>query len=605
MDLTCRRCQTPLSVDDLAREQKMIACPNCRVVNGLATGDEISPSELLPESIQKRGLPKGISVEELDDKLYITRSWFSNQAFFFLIFGLFWNGFLIFFASQTGPWIYLMPHGWVGLWFLYKAITGLLNTTVIEVSPDRLNTITSPIPSFSDKKLSVEQIDQLYVERKVHKNKNSTSYTYNLELLRRHGGRQTLVKGMTVPQQALYLEYAIEQHLGISDRATAGEYRRHSTLRKVDGWQRLAKYFGLSFTKSKVLEGTRVFGDYQGFQFDMAAFRKGESENSKPYTGISLVRRHHSNDSAPSGLADHLSIEENLEQLFTWHDRYRLKGHIEAREGGRELYYEQPEIENGNEYLKFLIYRLGDLMDGYPRVMSLGSAALSRLKPIATDNQHPLQKVALQLMRDIGPRTMHLEDHLPQLVCETCLTGFQVHRSDLNWPDVVTYCGCRTCHQSNLFYSAETVVAVLDRQMESDIFQSEQTLNVNWLQRRSLFDFEAVEIRRAEDKDAEQFAMQIGNDTDPIRTQRYAKMTCTVSPFCNLSKNTLRILERTFAQVTITPLLHDVDGRAEASGQEQGQSYQRLQSDQSTKQTFSQPIHPLPNQHPPLQTNKE
>jgi len=47
----------------------------------------------------------------------------------------------------------------------------------------------------------------------------------------------------------------------------------------------------------------------------------------------------------------------------------------------------------------------------------------------------------------------------------------------------------------------------------------------------------------------ERFAVQVGNDTDPFRRPRYRQMRCVVKPECNLSENTLRILDSVFGQV--------------------------------------------------------
>jgi hypothetical protein len=77
------------------------------------------------------------------------------------------------------------------------------------------------------------------------------------------------------------------------------------------------------------------------------------------------------------------------------------------------------------------------------------------------------------------------------------------------------------------------------------------TLRVNWLQRRNLFDFDEVEIEQATDEAVERLAMQVGNDTDPIRRPRYPEMHCTVATTCGLSENTLRILQRTFGDVAL------------------------------------------------------
>jgi hypothetical protein len=92
-------------------------------------------------------------------------------------------------------------------------------------------------------------------------------------------------------------------------------------------------------------------------------------------------------------------------------------------------------------------------------------------------------------------------------------------------------------------------VAVLDAGMAETVIKDGETIRVNWLLRRELFDFETVEIIQADDEAVERLAVQIGNDTDPLRRPRYPEMTCTVAPTCPLSENTIRILQRTFGQI--------------------------------------------------------
>ena len=77
-------------------------------------------------------------------------------------------------------------------------------------------------------------------------------------------------------------------------------------------------------------------------------------------------------------------------------------------------------------------------------------------------------------------------------------------------------------------------------------------LYVNWLQHRSLFDFDRVEIIQATDEEIERFVVQVGNDTDLVRQIRYPQMRCQVSPDCHLSENTLRVLRTRFGEVTVT-----------------------------------------------------
>jgi hypothetical protein len=72
---------------------------------------------------------------------------------------------------------------------------------------------------------------------------------------------------------------------------------------------------------------------------------------------------------------------------------------------------------------------------------------------------------------------------------------------------------------------------------------------VNWSAKRRLFDFDRVEIIQTTDEDVERFAMQVGNDTDPVRQSRYAQMQCHIAPDCQLSENSLRVLQSFFGEV--------------------------------------------------------
>jgi hypothetical protein len=88
--------------------------------------------------------------------------------------------------------------------------------------------------------------------------------------------------------------------------------------------------------------------------------------------------------------------------------------------------------------------------------------------------------------------------------------------------------------------------------MAAQPVQQGQTLRVNWLLRRALFDFDSVEIIAASDEEVERFAVQVGNDTDPARQPRYRKMECLIAAGCALSSNTVRVLRQIFGQVTVS-----------------------------------------------------
>jgi len=98
-----------------------------------------------------------------------------------------------------------------------------------------------------------------------------------------------------------------------------------------------------------------------------------------------------------------------------------------------------------------------------------------------------------------------------------------------------------------------TVVAVLDSGWdEAAQRQNHDKLRVNWLKRESIFDFDWVEIVRAGDEDVEQLVEQVNNDTDEWRNSRYRQMVCWVSPDCQLSENSLRLLRDTFGEVKVS-----------------------------------------------------
>ena len=92
-------------------------------------------------------------------------------------------------------------------------------------------------------------------------------------------------------------------------------------------------------------------------------------------------------------------------------------------------------------------------------------------------------------------------------------------------------------------------MAILDAEWTEDQAQQDGQLRVNWLTRRTLFDFDRVEIIQATDEDVERFVIQVGNDTDTFRQPRYKQMRCVVAPDCQLSENTWKILRSFFGQV--------------------------------------------------------
>jgi hypothetical protein len=176
------------------------------------------------------------------------------------------------------------------------------------------------------------------------------------------------------------------------------------------------------------------------------------------------------------------------------------------------------------------------------------------LQPIDAAKDNPLHPIAGQLLQDVAEQTkLELGAYpITQLLCPHCLVCFTEHQvvSTSLLGNSVTYYGCRVCSQSQKFFQGR-IIAVLAQEMAEKEIWLENIVRVNWLLHRTLFDFDAVEIVQASDEDVERFAVQIGNDTDPVRQPRYKEMLCTLQPGCVLSENTVRILQQTFGQLEI------------------------------------------------------
>jgi hypothetical protein len=181
-----------------------------------------------------------------------------------------------------------------------------------------------------------------------------------------------------------------------------------------------------------------------------------------------------------------------------------------------------------------------------------GSKAIPELVKISQTGPAELIAEANWLLFSIGHETTaRLRPQANRLICPDCLTRCGPHR--LASPKV-TYFGCRTCGQSLDFYHTPRGVTALLNNPDHHPQPAplhDGALTINWLNRRELFDFDRVAIIHASDEMVERFAVQVGNDTDPLRREDYPTMACTVSPTCLLTENTFKILRRTFGRVTV------------------------------------------------------
>lgn len=182
-----------------------------------------------------------------------------------------------------------------------------------------------------------------------------------------------------------------------------------------------------------------------------------------------------------------------------------------------------------------------------------GSEAVPHLLTLSHQADDTLRTIAIWLLQSIGEETRErLAETEQDLFCVDCVVHYQKFKVNPSQVLPITYYGCPICRQSHSFRTwPDGVTVILDRTTSQEKFQKDTSISVNWLVEQTLFDFDQVEIIAATDEEIERFAVQVGNNTDNKRREKYQTIVCTLSPKINISDNTRRILEFTFGQIQI------------------------------------------------------
>lgn len=120
---------------------------------------------------------------------------------------------------------WLVTVGIVALSIIGLLAVRAVNRTVITVARGSIRVRHRPIPWLSHT-VAADSIEQLYVDRRPVAQKR---FDYNVRAQLTDGEDIKLLRSLSEPMVALYLEQCLESHLHIVDRAVQGEYKRQAS----------------------------------------------------------------------------------------------------------------------------------------------------------------------------------------------------------------------------------------------------------------------------------------------------------------------------------------------------------------------------------------
>jgi hypothetical protein len=227
----CTVCRAALREGDVDLERQFVSCSACGSMFTLRKSDADLRTE--DGAAQDRLPGKAWTYERKDDLVRLSWRWYSPGVGCLAIL-------LLCILVGTLP----TAFGWVtptkgtregalqaavavSLLLGYPILVLVFNRTRIEVSPSTgLKIRHGPLPWFSlPRTLKLRDIQQLYGQRKKHKDKGRIHYTYELRVQRPDGKTRHLVGAGLKAEEVLFLERTLESRLGIEDRAVPGDFK--------------------------------------------------------------------------------------------------------------------------------------------------------------------------------------------------------------------------------------------------------------------------------------------------------------------------------------------------------------------------------------------
>ena len=240
VNIDCKQCGRPIAAEDINIERLIAKCQSCNAVFGFAEDVPGRRASSAPRASsgpergryrrEKVPLPRGFHVEDTGLGLQIVHVWMRPIFIFLVFFCIMWCGFLVLWFSMAmstdAPlFVLLFPliHVAVGVALIYFTVAGFVNRTVIDVSGQAVNIRHTPLPWPGAKSIPSHTLDQLYVVQQIRHGSRGRHIYYDLRAVDKQGRQVDVLKHLAQPEQALYLEQAIENRLGIEDRHVPGQ----------------------------------------------------------------------------------------------------------------------------------------------------------------------------------------------------------------------------------------------------------------------------------------------------------------------------------------------------------------------------------------------
>lgn len=226
----CPSCGSHFRLEDYDTAKGVLSCSYCKALLTLAAPPGaprggVAPREEVPT-------PPEIKLLDTKEGIELRRAWFQPMFAFLALFCVVWDGFFVYIfvrmiaeAALGVPALLMIGHVGAGVALTYWTLSGLFNTTIINVDPRRVRVRHRPFP-WAGASFERDSIEQLYVKAKQSNGKDGPYLSYSVWVVLRTKRARELVRGLSDADVALFIEQSIERTLGLKDRSVPGELAR-------------------------------------------------------------------------------------------------------------------------------------------------------------------------------------------------------------------------------------------------------------------------------------------------------------------------------------------------------------------------------------------